>query len=74
MNANDVLKFDYDYGDYYLHNAEVKEANIAFDEKYLEKLFNQIGFKVEQKYFGYWSGREKDNVIDYQDVVILKKL
>lgn len=74
MNANDVLKFDYDYGDYYLHNAEVKEANIAFDEKYLNELFAQIGFIVEHKYFGYWSGRDKNKVIDYQDIVILKKL
>jgi len=73
MQASDGLKFNYDFGNYYQHNNKVKEANIAFEEAYLDKLFSETGFIIEKKYFGYWTGREKEKTVDFQDIVILKK-
>lgn len=73
MEESDVIKFNFDFGHYYLHNRSVKEANIAFKEEYLNDLFAEKGFSVVNKYFGYWSGREKAKTIDFQDIVILTK-
>lgn len=73
MKSSDGLKFNYSFGNYYLHNPKVKEANVALDEEYLDTLFSKIGFIVENKYFGYWSGLEKKKAIDFQDIVVLKK-
>ena len=73
MQASDGIKFNYNFGNYYQHNYHVKEANIAFEETYLDKLFSEAGFDIENKYFGYWSGREKEKSVDFQDIVILKK-
>jgi len=73
MEASDGIKFNYDFGNYYQHNSKVKEANIAFEEAYLDQLFSATGLKIENKYFGFWSGREKAKSVDFQDIVILKK-
>lgn len=73
MQATDGIKFNYSFGNYYQHNVHVKEANIAFEETYLDKLFSETGFTVENKCFGYWPGREKEKSTDFQDIVILKK-
>lgn len=73
MNTIDGLRFDHKFENYYLHNPEVKEANIAFDEQYLDQLFSETGFTVVSKHFGHWSGRDRKEVIDFQDIVILRK-
>lgn len=74
MRESDVIKFNFEFGHYYLHNKNVKEANVAFDEKYLDDLFTENGFSIVNKYFGYWPGREKAKAIDFQDIVVLTKL
>ena len=74
MKKNDVIKFDNKFENYYLHNAKVKEANVAFDENYLDSLIEEAGLKANSKHFGYWSGRKKDKCVDFQDVYILEKL
>ena len=74
MNTIDGIRFDADFGNYYLHNPDVKEANVAFDEDYLKGLFKSTGFELSSMHYGYWSGREKETAKDFQDVVVLKKL
>lgn len=74
MAKNDVIKFENKFDNYYLHNSKVKEANVAFDEKYLDKIINENGLKILKKHYGYWSGREKDSSVDFQDIYILEKL
>ncbi len=73
MNTIDGIRFDADYGNYYLHNTNVKEANVAFDEDFLMGLFNNTGFELSSIHYGYWSGRKKETAKDFQDVIILKK-
>lgn len=73
MKINDVIKFDHKFENYYLHNAKVKEANVAFDESYLDELINKHGLKISKKHFGYWPGRPKDKCVDFQDIYILEK-
>lgn len=73
MQAFDGIKFNYNYGNYYQHNYHVKEANIAFEEAYLDNLFSNSGFQIIKKHFGYWPGREKEKSVDFQDIVILRK-
>lgn len=74
MQASDGIKFNFSFGNYYQHHRKVKEANIAFEEEYLDKLFSETGFTITNKYFGFWSGREKGKSVDFQDIVILRKI
>lgn len=59
---------------HFLFHAKVKEANVAYDEKHLtEQMIGSKGFKLEQVYYGFWSGRPKSRLDNFQDIVILKK-
>lgn len=73
MNSSDGIHFNLNYGNYYLHNINVKEANVAYDENYLTHLTETTGFKTDNKHYGYWSGREKNKSVDFQDILVLKK-
>ncbi len=74
MNASDGIRFNLNFGNYYLHDINVKEANVAFDEDYLKTLFTTGGFTVNRISYGYWSGRNKNASVDFQDIVVLKKV
>ena len=56
-----------------MHNIKVKEANVAFKEDYLDHLIISKGFEIIDKHYGYWSGRLKDETVDFQDIYILRK-
>lgn len=73
MKNNDVIQFENKFVNYYLHNTKVKEANVAFDESYLDEFIEQYGLKIINKHYGYWSGRAKDQCVDFQDIYILEK-
>jgi len=73
MKMSDGIQFDYDFTNYYLHNIKVKEANVAFKEDYLDHLIISKGFEIIDKHYGYWSGRLKDETVDFQDIYILRK-
>jgi SAM-dependent methyltransferase len=73
MSKNDGLKFNYDYGNYLLFDPKVKEANVAFRESFLKQLIEKNNLSIEQVNYGFWSGREKSDCIDFQDTIILKK-
>jgi len=73
MKRTDGIQFNHRFNNYYLHNIKVKEANVAFDETYLDDLIISNGLEIVKKYYGYWSGRKKSDTVDFQDIFILKK-
>lgn len=74
MNTSDGIRFNLNFGNYYLHDINVKEANVAFDEEYLKNRFATVGFTINRIFYGYWSGRDKNTSVDFQDIVVLKKI
>ncbi|NOY51664.1 MAG: class I SAM-dependent methyltransferase [Chlorobi bacterium] len=73
MKENDGIKFNHKFNNYYLHTTKVKEANVAFDETFLEQMIKSKGLKIASKHYGYWSGRQKDKSVDFQDIYIIEK-
>lgn len=63
--------FKYSYGDYLLMDDSVREANVAYREDFLQKLFDKHGLKKEAVYCGQWSN--SDGYVNFQDVVVLSK-
>ncbi len=59
------------FGDYALLYKNVKEANVAFHEKYLLNIFKENSLNTTLINRGKWSGNEQG--LDFQDVVILEK-
>lgn len=70
MDAFEGLKFVHDKGDYLLMDPKVKEANVAYREKPLLQSIHNQGLKLESIHYGYWSGRKKEDCVDFQDVLI----
>jgi hypothetical protein len=67
--------FKHKKGDYYLMDENVKGANVAFDESYLlSDIIDPNQFKVTYKNYGFWSGRNKENCDDFQDILVVEKL
>ncbi len=59
---------------HYLFHAKVKEANVAYDEAYLvEKMIGSKGFKLDQVHYGFWSGRPKTSLDNFQDICVFIK-
>ncbi len=60
---------------HYLFHARVKEANVAYDEDYLTgHLIRSTGLELDSIHFGYWSGRPKTALENFQDISIIKKV
>ena len=79
--TRDILKsktdfhFPFDYGHYALMDDKVKAANVAFDTVFLEKTIAQSGLTISKKIDGFWRlGKRENDVQDFQDVLILKKI
>jgi hypothetical protein len=72
MASHDGLDFRNDHGYYRTLNDNVREANVAYDENYLfEKILPETKFKVGLLKYGFWSGRPKEESLDFQDTLIL---
>jgi SAM-dependent methyltransferase len=72
MNAGGTcFVFKHSYGDYLLMDNRVKEANVAYREDFLQKLFDRYGLRKEAVYCGQWSNN--CNYISFQDVIVLSK-
>jgi len=54
-----------------LMDAKVKEANVAYDEPYLNDLIHKKGLQVEKTLYGHWSGRPQEEAYDFQDTLVL---
>lgn len=73
MSTRPEFRFEHSYGDYSLMDPKVKEANTAFQETYLERVIASNGLRIDQKLYGFWSGRPKAESFDFQDTMILQK-
>jgi ubiquinone/menaquinone biosynthesis C-methylase UbiE len=57
-----------------LFHPRVKEANVAYEEAYLrEVMLVEAGFKLEQVRYGFWPGRPRTALNNYQDICIFSK-
>ena len=63
--------FKHSYGDYLLMDKNVKEANIAYEEGFLQRIYDKYGLKKDAVYYGQWSNSE--GFVSFQDVVVLSK-
>ncbi len=71
---NEKFRFDYDMGNYYLMDKKVPEANVAYKLDYLQEIIRNYGFELKSMHLGFWSGRSKSESLDFQDILILKKV
>ncbi len=73
--ANPHFNFPYDRDHYRLMDEQVQAANVAYEESYLEEhMIRPAGLEVENRYYGYWPGRDKKASKDFQDILILARL
>lgn len=66
------FKFVYHFDGYSLMDKKVKEANVAYEETFLLSMLEKNGLCAESIHQGNWSGGV--NPLDFQDVVIIKKV
>ncbi len=74
LNTSENPFFKYRYDQYYLHDDQVKDANIAFKLSYLEDLLNINGLRIRSLHEGWWSGRKQEETIEFQDVLVMEKI
>ncbi len=75
VRNNAHFNFPYDRGHYRLMDEQVQAANVAFDESYLaQNMIRAAGLRVEEAFYGFWAGREKEGCKDFQDILVLKKV
>ncbi len=75
MSQNSGFNFSHKMDGYYLMDAKVKGANVAFEEDYLlNEVINTKRFKINTTSYGHWCGRDKSKSFDFQDVLIIEKL
>ncbi|WP_269235153.1 class I SAM-dependent methyltransferase [Flavobacterium flavigenum] len=67
------INFPYERENYRLMNEKVPSANIAFDEKYIDKMIKIADLKLENKIYGNWSKRTCEGLFDFQDILVFKK-
>jgi SAM-dependent methyltransferase len=59
---------------HYLFHSRVREANVAYEEEWLfSELIEPAGLGIEQVRYGYWPGRPKSTLNNFQDILILRK-
>jgi ubiquinone/menaquinone biosynthesis C-methylase UbiE len=65
------LDFKYFYKNYGIVNENIPEAAIAYEEKFIRKLYRKCGLNIRSIYYGSWCGRK--NFLSYQDIIIAFK-
>lgn len=73
LNTTPDPLFKYKYDNYYLHHPTVKDANIAYKYEAIESFVNASGLTIKNFYPGWWVGKTKDECMNFQDVLVLKK-
>ncbi|MFO7656938.1 MAG: class I SAM-dependent methyltransferase [Bacteroidales bacterium] len=72
IDRRGYFNFPYRFGNYSLLDKNVKEANVAFEEKYLvNELLAAHNLKAENIYYGWWPGKPKETSLGYQDTIII---
>ncbi|MEZ5042090.1 MAG: class I SAM-dependent methyltransferase [Saprospiraceae bacterium] len=72
--SNPSFQFPYDYHHYRLMDDKVKSANVAYLESYLQTKIQTAGLSLDQTFYGFWSGQKKATCMDFQDVVVMRKI
>lgn len=67
----DVMQFNYEYDEYFLHDNKVKDANIAFKQQALQNMAQKAQLNITTYNPGWWRGTPKASSFNYQDVIIL---
>ncbi|MCX6352867.1 MAG: class I SAM-dependent methyltransferase [Bacteroidetes bacterium] len=66
--AKSAINFNYDFGNYKLHNAITRSFKVAYNEDYLTSLLSKSGMSATTIHHGKWSG--KSDGLAFQDIVI----
>lgn len=68
------FSFPHEYENYYLMSKQVKAANVAYKEAFLfQELIESNALKVLDFLPGWWCGRQEEDCVQFQDVVIFGK-
>ncbi len=73
-NSIGSKNFPHNFGNYYLMDKNVKEANVAFKKSYIEELLKKNNLELVRFIKGNWSGIQNTELNEHQDIVIFKKL
>lgn len=73
-NPNARKKFLHNFGNYFLMDKNVKEANVAYKKKYIMDTLKKHNFEVTNFIKGSWSGTHENEFSEHQDIIIFKKL
>jgi ubiquinone/menaquinone biosynthesis C-methylase UbiE len=65
--------FKYNYGNYFLHNEKVKDANVAYRYTAVQEMAKAANLEIVHFLPGWWPGYKKQGHTDYQDVIVLRK-
>jgi SAM-dependent methyltransferase len=61
-------------GDTYLHDARVRDANVAYDFDTLNKIAETAGLKIVRFEKGWWNEEKPEEEFDFQDVLVFQKM
>jgi ubiquinone/menaquinone biosynthesis C-methylase UbiE len=74
MKSSGKFMFSTALDHHYLFHAKVKEANVAYEEMHLvEEMIGSRGFAMDQIQYGFWPGRPKTELGNFQDICIFRK-
>jgi ubiquinone/menaquinone biosynthesis C-methylase UbiE len=74
MAASGKKMFTTKLDHHYLFHPRVKAANVAYEEAYLaEELLAGTGLILEQVRYGFWPGRPRTELNNYQDICLFSK-
>lgn len=65
--------FTHNFDAYSLHDLRVKNANVAYNKDYIINIASGAGLTPTAVFPGWWSGGNKEDAIDFQDVIVFKK-
>ncbi len=73
MNKKGSKQFPYDFGNYFLMDKNVKEANVAYKKNYITELLRKNNLEIVNFIRGNWSGIQNGILKEHQDIIIFKK-
>lgn len=73
QNKSNQAFFNHHFENYSLHDAKVKDANIAYRPEFLSNMLENANLEIVSQHKGWWPGRDKNSCEDFQDILILKK-
>lgn len=74
MEQKGKFLFNTELEHHYLFHSRVKEANVAYDEAHLvHEMIVSKGFQMEQICYGFWPGRPKSELSNFQDICVFRK-